>query len=1697
MKRIIIVMAALVFILLVVSLTGIYIASFAVDENIITSSNNMARAASAPIVSAGEINPNTYKYNVNVGQIKMIYWNAWQIPEDGDGRYGENEFEIYCIEPGGWIKNLFKVDLDEARSLVGLHSSYGSISATNNGLWTQCLYTPTGNPISLSPAAAFIISDSPKGSWTEDRQKGLWNLRFERIDASDTDYLDDGIMIGNSIDADHEGSSSYDTIAKDFATYERNIGNNGLNPTDNTNHNSVKLELNNNTQKYTAGPFTISYANGTYGSNTFAGISNMTVLGYNRNGTLINSNIKVEKIIMNGREYTPDYFTPDSTTKYDTTSQTYPKSGQTFYVIFSDPNAGKSNSNYIANVNLQIKFKYMIASGQYKKLQGKKYQVKWKRQYRSGGRYYRECYLREIEQQWCATMDAIRTIYEQQLTMQMGEIEEPIMNLGGHVWEDAKTGKETAVDGVSTTRGDISLKNVKVTLYTSDGKVATLLSNPREAGISEQELMCRINPTYTDASGNYMFKGLDPTKRYYVVFEYNGQRYMPTEYLNTANGQYNSVTQMVNAGLYNTTAWNTTSKATEANTSRVTGVEITRTDFDNRFSEIRSYPNNYRTSNSLGRIGTYNSVYTQLELMGYTMDSNGRYTKTGTQLVDGYLYNEQGLETTTYSEGVISSRVRDYIRQNKKFPDDNAMKSIYSAIAGNNSETWRKLQFIEDTNIQAYTGSPFTQNIDYYPASTNFDINDNGVNYSSGGAAQSGNYDTSTSGGAIAIYPGQYYVNLGLWRRQEFDTSARKDVYKAALKINDKTVVYTYDKRAAEQAGANNANGQDNNTYWDINVRMSDYNSYYGVSYNREIYESDYNYSANGSSHPGNDLEVYITYKVTIRNQSMSVMSQIKEVVDYYDSDYTFKPNLSWAMYQTSSNRTTSVNSDAYYAMLEQSQEVIDSESTSPSQFITNAQALNAYEGSSRYGNNKNLGNQYKNLYIRGLENKKLATGESAYLYLTFEVNKDSSGKVVLDNDSSPKENLVEINGYSTYYRDGTELPNNVRKGSGNLAGLLDRDSNPGNLVASDLQGDRYEQNFEDDTDRAPSLRLLLDEGAIRQAAGRVWEDQRTQTVGNASTSQDAIIGDGIRQENETGISGVTVQLVEKCTDGSEYIWMETTTDENGRYNFSGFIPGDYVIRFYYGDTAQTVVPSAEQPVSYNGQDFKSTTYQAGITQSGSTDESGNYSAYTNTATQNESATYGYDIAKADSAGVNYSDAKDIWSTSNREGLNIIGPVNSAREVQGREEVNSYSTGEMTNHKAEVLASAYERPTYNGTEYTDEQMADLRQELMNETYMTAETGVIVAEFEYDRQQTDGQNTSSTSNSNEYNGNYTLNDIDLGLTERPKAQIEVDKSIENVRVVLVNSSLLFDINEAANNAIWQDHQEYSIDRYKVDANDSTVGDNDYYQEGDAIGMYEEYYRDENRHRYSYRNEIDNIVTRTDKGLIQLTMDEEVMHGATIQITYTVKVTNVGEVDYIDGNSKNFYYTGRTTGAHVVATTVNQVVDYVQNNLQFDSNNETNSASGWAVITGEELINQGLVNAKLKDNLKQFNNIIQTGSFGEGEEASLEPGDEISKTLILSQLITAENEEDDLTYTNMVEVVKTTNEYGRRMAYSVVGNQDPLLDDASEVDSSSAERIIILPPFGIVNIQYIIGAIVGVILIAGIILIRRKVLKKKKQ
>lgn len=1753
----------------------------------------------------GEIDPTTYNYKIHTG--------TWEgIKGDKDAGIPQLDgYQIYCIQPGTPLRFNYTITYEEALALAG--KTYGpaqhKCAATPRvGNITRPIFRPetdaNGNDIKyeLPTAVAYIVSNEPIGKWDINKQRAMWNLRniTVNVGGKNVPAMEDGFIMGDTIGAG-SGPSTYDAETVDYAKYDKEVRSREQKIVDKTNLDDIQVNVNQDKKEYSLGPLNVDYALGRSGTLAFSGISEMKLVGYNKYDEIVNEDIKIERILLKdkttgiyGDGVQPKYFNPGGTLKVDTNEQVYPEPGQDFQIVFHDPNEGlaENSENRITGVTVKIKYKYMLANGEYTKLRGTKYTVRYQHdheehcdhnhrtegcivdcywdgydRYNPGhdcGSYYcklkRVCkhycrcgydcehscywdgcefdcdhdceeegcgavckhncfrdgceydcdhdceydgcpsacehvchldgcvridcdinhdhyknrctvvtcshkcnndccyncettgYLEETPQQWLIAADAIRSLYEEEIELKANMNPFDItMDLGGHVWEDIKSGKEELADGICSTQGDIPLKNVKVTLYEYDkttGKsvVATLLSDPEEKGISDEILMRRVNPTYTDSEGNYLFEGLNPMKKYYVQFEYNGQTYLPTEYLNTANKQYESVASMVNAGLYNTNEWNVASKGAELSSDRDS--------FNKRFEEIKEYPNNYKSTNALG-VGQYNSTFSQKDLMGYVLDGNGKYKQTGTQLVDGFEYDENGIETTRFKEGVISELVRNFIIKNKKFPSDGEMKQIYKQIAGNNNELLRKLQFIWDCKINSYTASPFNnKTLEVYPVYNQFSINHSleKSNDQSIKQIQNAKYNlkpTVLEGVTYnVINPGQLFINLGLWRRQETDLAIRKDVYRAVVNINNKTALYKYDKR------------DENDAYWDINVRMSDYQNYYGTEYNREIYNDDYLYKTNGSTtlnHPGNPLEVYVTYKITVRNQSMSIMNQVTEVVDYYDKDYTYLNDLSWVMYKDGNSNKVTFKDEVYH-------EAVNTNDLSK---IDGARKITNYSDSQN-----GITNEYNALYIRDLAGKKLATGESAYIYLTFRVDKDSNNKILLDNANTAKENIVEINGYKTFYKDGTALPNNVTKTSNDIAGLIDIDSTPGNLTANDITGTKYEKNFEDDTDRAKGLRVMVYE-AKRKISGTVWDDDRSLAdEDKIIKAGQAVIADGIRDNDETKVAGVTVQLVEKTTNGKEYIWYETTTDANGYYEFEDYIPGEYIVRFYYGnkDSSTKIVNNdggyskdssvKNKEISYNGQDYKSTLYQVGLSN--------------DNLDQTETGTYRYDIYTADKGPQNISDAKDIW-----EGKGLLERIYKSdldlntietRGVQGRITVNQYSSVDMTNRISEVLASPYETPTYNGRKYDKNKMESLIDELQEKTYMTAETGVMTIEFEYDRTISDGLNDVANNpqgkdyGANAYNGTYHIKNVDFGLTERPKAQLELDKYVTGVKVTLANGSILFDVNKAADNVIWQPHTIYNMaGKYK-----------------NANGIYP--ISGDIRMTRSYVNKL---IQEHDNGIIQLTMDEELMHGATIEISYKMKITNAGEYDY---NSKEFYYKGTPTG-NVVTTNAKQLIDYVPNNLKFDTTKGANNK--WQMATADELKNGDLVNANLYNTISKYNTILKDTLLSK----DLKPGESTEeRTLILTQLITTENSSDDLTYRNITEIVNVTNTAGRRMAFSITGNQDPTANKVSEVDSSIAERVIILPPFGETHIFYILGGVIGLILIAGITLIIKKVLKK---
>lgn len=193
-------------------------------------------------------------------------------------------------------------------------------------------------------------------------------------------------------------------------------------------------------------------------------------------------------------------------------------------------------------------------------------------------------------------------------------------------------------------------------------------------------------------------------------------------------------------------------------------------------------------------------------------------------------------------------------------------------------------------------------------------------------------------------------------------------------------------------------------------------------------------------------------------------------------------------------------------------------------------------------------------------------------LDITFEVNKTN-----ISESNNYCTNITEITKYST-----TE-------------GLIDEDSAPGNGIQN-----KQITQYEDDTDEAKGINIKVGD-KTRTIKGTVWDD-------GAKNEAD---GKLISEENK--VNDVIVQLIEiKNISGNyyEYIWQETRSGRNevkttarngytgesytnsvaensGMFEFTDFIPGNYIIRYIYGDG--TTYDATSNVEKYNGQDYQST----------------------------------------------------------------------------------------------------------------------------------------------------------------------------------------------------------------------------------------------------------------------------------------------------------------------------------------------------------------------------------------------------------------------------------------------------------------------------------------------------------------------------
>jgi hypothetical protein len=423
-------------------------------------------------------------------------------------------------------------------------------------------------------------------------------------------------------------------------------------------------------------------------------------------------------------------------------------------------------------------------------------------------------------------------------------------------------------------------------------------------------------------------------------------------------------------------------------------------------------------------------------------------------------------------------------------------------------------------------------------------------------------------------------IDCGLQERI-FDLSLGTDITNATVAINGKDTTYTYDQIL-------NGDLQNDITRY----KYAENNTNGQVSYNLHLYDSDYkfrleNYNGGinkiktGDTIEGNgtvesnNLSVSLTYKIVITNQSLlddltKGEVKVNGIKDYYDSSY----KLTGITYNGIQGNGT---------IADKGKIDVDSVVSNNKTTTIDGKSYNQIDLSSGF-TKIDLGNSTNPDQLNRIE-----------IYLTFELNPETNEYKNLENNPIDAGNIAEITSYYTQQ------------------GMIDIDSAPDNCIIND------NLRYEDDTDSAGTLKISIPQTNVRKISGKVFDDGKF-TVDNTANGK---LDNG--ENGENGVNDVIVQLIElisvnMTTDGinyaphtCEYIWQETRsgskqnqrikfdnsgiieesnqleTNEDGQYQFTGFIPGNYIIRFIYGDGSTYNIYGNENVKRYNGQDYKST----------------------------------------------------------------------------------------------------------------------------------------------------------------------------------------------------------------------------------------------------------------------------------------------------------------------------------------------------------------------------------------------------------------------------------------------------------------------------------------------------------------------------
>lgn len=530
------------------------------------------------------------------------------------------------------------------------------------------------------------------------------------------------------------------------------------------------------------------------------------------------------------------------------------------------------------------------------------------------------------------------------------------------------------------------------------------------------------------------------------------------------------------------------------------------------------------------------------------------------------------------------------------------------------------------------------------------------------------------------------------------------------------------------------------------------------LKYKTPIYRADAAYESEDKS---KELKVAITYKVGLVNNSSNLYGIVNSINETYSKELEFVK-----MYK--------LDNDKQELMGDSIQEKVNGD--------------------------------YKTFTFDKL-NIRIEPQTTQYIYLTFNLPKEQIYNIQGQQLRIDKEfaNYAEIASYTVCEDKFTSL----------YAGF-DTNSIPNNLDVN-----RYEESVEDDSDKAPTLRI--EDAGQRTLEGIVFEDSDKD-----ETDQERI-GDG-KFDNENKIANVKVRLVDTNgnevkvydTDRREFVEQTSITNENGEYTISGFIPGDYIVQYTWGEGEGTVIKNADN-TAVTVDSYKST-----IWSNESIAEKQNAKWYLQTENRYSDAKDDYDLRQK----------YDSINSSVLEVLNS--PVDDMSKVQNKAQMKSNT------------------PTLDvGIE-----MKDYEEVLVGDTPIYK---------------------------------FNIVNVDLGLIERPRQTIELEKHVDSFKLVT-------DARQTIMEAKMNDEGQFEVQSGSVTGGPS----------------------------YGYvRGETDADILNS---------------GTSAIVSYKITLTNTSEKDYA---SSEYYYYGNKDEKQLIGLKTTALYDYLSG-----LNTDVEANTSWKNIQNTE-------------------------------------------------------------------------------------------------------------------------------------------------